>query len=278
MIRLLFIMVCLDMVCWSSSCSPGPHGAAQVWRNPKDDMRFVWVPAGSLAVEVPSESSEPNEAGETSPQVVAFRDGFWLGRTEVTIGQFRRFAMETGFVTEAERAGNQWTWRHPGFPQKDDHPAVYLSYKDSLQYARWAGVDLPTEAEWLYACKAGANTVFYWGNELDGRYVWHRGNTEGTGTRPVARKLPNAWGLHDMVGNAREYCKVGETCFATRGGAWTRCPAYRSRTGSVNQKLLDAEVEPRLHKCDPAPQYPPYAWDDDRGFRCIRRVASGQQD
>jgi hypothetical protein len=73
------------------------------------------------------------------------------------------------------------------------------------------------------------------------------------------------------AGNAWEYCKVGETCFALRGGAWTRCPTYRSRQGTMTGNLLIETVEPRLQECDPNPKYPPYPWDDDRGFRCIRR-------
>jgi formylglycine-generating enzyme required for sulfatase activity len=243
-------------------------------------MRFVWVPAGNFTVEVPVESKDPNDSDKVSPQPIAFEKGCWFGRTEVTIGQFRRFVKNTGHVTDAEKAGNRWTWKHPGFPQRDSHPVVYVSYGDAQQYARWAGVDLPTEAEWLYACRAGASTKFYWGDEFDDRHVWHRGNTEGTGTRPVARKLPNPWGLHDMVGNAREYCKVGAThaspvhsCFAARGGAWTRCPVCRGRTGSLFEKLFDDEVAPRLNRCDPNPKYPSYPWDDDRGFRCIRRAS-----
>ena len=88
---------------------------------------------------------------------------------------------------------------------------MYVSYHDARSYARWAGVDLPNEAEWLYACRAGTTTKFYWGDTVDDRYLWHRCNTDGTGTRPVARKLPNAWGLYDMVGNAWEYCKTGDS-------------------------------------------------------------------
>jgi hypothetical protein len=75
-----------------------------------------------------------------------------------------------------------------------------------------------------------------------------------------------------LLGGACSCRRVGETCFAVRGGSWTRCPAYRGRTGGLFEKLFDAEVSLRLDKCDPNPQYPPYPWDDDRGFRCVRRT------
>lgn len=267
MIRETLITAGLGFVCLGASCASKPSSPARTWVNPKDGMRFVWVPAGSFTAEVPVDSRDPNDAGKSSGQTITFEQGFWAGRSEATVGQFRRFVKETGYVTDAEKAGNRWTWRKPGFPQRDDHPVVYVSFADAGQYARWAGVDLPTEAQWLYSCWAGAKDAA--ALQEDSR-VWHRGNTEGTGTRPVARKLPNAWGLYDMVGNAREYCRVGESCFATRGGSWVRCPAYRGRTGGLFEGLFDAEIALRLEKCDPNPQYPPYPWDDDRGFRCIR--------
>jgi formylglycine-generating enzyme required for sulfatase activity len=233
-------------------------------------MVFAWVPAGSIAVQVPTSPDDPEKVVS---QEVAL-EGFWLGRTEVTVGQFRRFVDQTGYVTGAEKVGHRFTWQSPGFPQKASHPVVYVSYQDALSYAQWAGVDLPTEAEWLYACRAGATTKFYWGDLVDDRYLWHRCNTDGLGTRPVGQKRPNAWGLFDMVGNAWEYCKVGAggVCFALRGASWTRCPQYRTRQGTMTANLLEDAVGLRVQRCDPNPQYPPYPWDDDRGFRCVSRV------
>ncbi|MCU0916200.1 MAG: formylglycine-generating enzyme family protein [Planctomycetes bacterium] len=270
--RQLPILICLTGVSLLPGCASVFSGAS-TWRNPKDRMTFVWVPAGSLTVQVPAASRDPGAPDQTVPQEIAFA-GFWLGRTEVTVGQFRRFVKETGYVTDAEKDGHRFTWKSPGFPQAAGHPAIYLSYQDALGYARWAGVDLPTEAEWLYACRAGSATKFYWGDLLDDRYLWYRSNTGGMGTRPVAGKRPNAWGLHDMVGNAWEYCKVGEdgACFAVRGGAWTRCAQYRIRQGTLTGNLLEEAVSLQLQRPDPNPKYPPYRWDDDRGFRCLRRT------
>jgi formylglycine-generating enzyme required for sulfatase activity len=250
----------------------GSH--ADTWRNPKDGMNFMWVPAGSFTAQAPAEGPGGNDPQKTVPQEVTFAEGYWLGRTEVTVGQFRRFVKKTGYVTEAEKANNRFTWNRPGFWQDSDHPVVWISYADARRYAQWAGVDLPTEAEWLYACRAGATTKFYWGDVVDDRYLWHRCDTDGTGTRPVATKRPNAWGLHDMVGNAWEYCKTGDNdaYFVLRGASWTRCPQYRTRQGTMTSNLLEEAVEPRLQRPDPNPKFAPYPWDDDRGFRCIKRV------
>jgi|GEM_PF-1701875 len=259
------------------ACAAHPGSPRAAWRNPKDGMLFVGVPAGSLTVQVCAEPTGVGDPERIVPQEVTFPRGFWLGRTEVTVGQFQRFVRETGYVTDAEKGNNRFTWQNPGFRQQPSHPVVYVSYNDARSYVRWAGVDVPTEAEWLYACRAGTTTRFYWGDRRDDRYAWHRGNTLGLGTRPVAGRRPNAWGLYDMVGNAWEYCRVGDSNdgFVLRGGSWTRCPEYRMRDGTLSGDLLAEAVEPRLQPHDLHPEYAAYPWDDDRGFRCILRMPKG---
>ncbi|MBP7049428.1 MAG: SUMF1/EgtB/PvdO family nonheme iron enzyme [Phycisphaerae bacterium] len=273
MLHKLLVLTCLAGLSLFSSCA----SRRTLLRNPKDDMTFVWVPPGSFTAQVAAEPRTVDDSARTAPQEVAFAQGFWLGRTEVTVGQFRRFVRQTGYLTDAERAGSRFTWKNPGFPQGRAHPVVYLSYHDAVSYAQWAGVDLPTEAEWLYACRAGSTTKFYWGDVLDDRCCWNRVNTQGTGSRPVARKRPNAWGLYDMVGNAWEYCRVGDADFALRGGSWTRCPQYRTRQGTMATGLLEQAVSPRLDHGQADSEFPAYPWDDDRGFRCICRVVEASR-
>jgi len=240
-----------------------PAQTDREWRNPKDSALFVRVPPGDLAV---------------GSERYHFPNGFWLGKTEVTVGQFGSFVAETHYRTRAERAGSQRTWRTPGFVQHKNHPVVWLAYEDALAYAVWAGVDLPTEAEWQYAARAGTTTKFYWGNDHDDRYVWHRENSPA-GTHPVARKLPNAWGLYDILGNAWEYVKVatpsGDICpdaTGLLGASWTRCPTYKMRDGRIIDGI-EYSLGPVRTKClGPKTMSDDNPWDDDRGLRCIHRL------
>ncbi|MCE5251294.1 formylglycine-generating enzyme family protein [bacterium] len=239
------------------------------WRNPKDGMVFVWIPAGSLMVQVPKVGDKPDVELPFEP--VVFERGFWMGRTEVTVRQFKQFVRETGYITEAEKAQNRYTWKSPGFKQKDSYPVVYVSYHDALQYTKWAGTDLPTEPEWVYACSAGTTTTYYWGDELNPDLFWHRENSLA-GPHPVGKKKPNPWGLYDMVGNAWEYFKIDDKWFEFRGGSWTRCLRYKTRQGFIADQFFKDAVSRRLFTYDPKGQLP-YPWDDDRGFRCIMRSA-----
>jgi sulfatase modifying factor 1 len=238
-----------------------------LWVNPVDHMKFVWVPPGKITVEEPV---EPGDSTIYKPKDIHFSQGFWMGQTEVTVRQFGKFVKVTGYRTDAERTGDHFTWKNPGFRQSGNHPVVFISYSDAEAYAEWAGVEIPFESEWLYACLGGTHTKFYWGDEFDYDRVWCRENSV-TGTKPVAHKPPNPYRLYDMVGNVWEYIRVCDSIVALRGGSWTRCNKAKAWWGPVYSDVFSGAVKPTLSKCEES-IFQPFNRDDDRGFRCIKRT------
>lgn len=114
-------------------------------------------------------------------------------------------------------------WRHPRGPSSSleglwDHPVVHVAYPDAEAYARWAGMELPTEAEWEYAARGGLDAAeFTWGdanpqetaplaNTWQGRFPYENTELDGwTRTSPVGSYPPNGYGLYDVAGNVWEW-------------------------------------------------------------------------
>ncbi len=211
-------------------------------------MTLALIPPGEFAMgateaeigEVVAQSRDrPGEqwylkhiAHETPQHRVQITRPFYFGIHEVTVGQFRRFVRATGYRTDAEREyrggyrhdleSMNWeydpdlTWNNPGFPKDDQHPVVMVTWDDAAAFCQWlSGQEgetyrLPTEAEWEYAARAGSDTRYYFGDDpadLEA-HAWC-GLNSGGGTHPVGEKQANPWGLHDVFGNANEWCRDG---------------------------------------------------------------------
>ncbi len=169
--------------------------------------------------------------------------GFWIDQTEVSVAQFAVFVKATGYVTESEREGGGlvfrqpsaaelgqrpyawWNyvkgayWRHPagsGSKVKDNEPVTQVTLADAKAYAVWLGHDLPTEAEWEYAAKAGRQgaelekeprdaTGKPLANFWQGDFPTQNTVEDGyQGLAPVGCYPANGNNLYDMVGNAWE--------------------------------------------------------------------------
>jgi len=180
-------------------------------------MRRSWfLPVAFAAVALSAGAAEPPEGmvlipggpfamgthgGEDNPLHDVVVSTFYLDRTEVTNAQYQRFCEETGrglpvfWGLERFRCGPDWP----------DHPIVGASHYDAVAYAAWAGKRLPTEAEWEFAARGGlVGKHFPNGDDADPLAVNHKG-AGNDGTLPVGSLLPNAYGLHDMSGNVREW-------------------------------------------------------------------------
>jgi formylglycine-generating enzyme required for sulfatase activity len=150
-------------------------------------LDLTLIPAGSFVM-----GDEAGLDDERPVHEVTISRSFYLGRYEVTVGQFRRFVEATGYTTDAERGSGfkgafgwdrdamqfrmdeKYSWRSTGFIQSDLHPVVNVSWNDAMEFCRWLGrVDgkpyrLPTEAEWEYACRAGTTTRYSYGDDPEG--------------------------------------------------------------------------------------------------------------
>ena len=161
-------------------------------------MKLKLIKPGKFLMGSPKE--EEGRFDEEGPQhEVEITKAFFMGAYPVTVGQFRAFVKDSGYQTEAEKAGNKETWRDSQFSsynQTDNDPVVYVSWNDAVKFCQWLSTkekktyELPTEAEWEYACRADTTTAFSFPDPKDiGDYAWYSGNS-GRHTHPVGKRSP----------------------------------------------------------------------------------------
>src|SRR5262249_25679585 len=158
-------------------------------------LELVLIKAKGKSFRMGSPNSDPNRSSPEQPQhEVAFTRDWYIGKFEVTVGQFKAFVADNpGYRTEAEKTGEGKTWRDPDFKQGDDHPVVCVCWNDAQDFCKWLSKKpggrkfrLPFEAEWEYSCRAGTTTRYYFGDDAKDLtdYAWFVGNTNNQ-THPV---------------------------------------------------------------------------------------------
>lgn len=172
-----------------------PQGYLE-YKHIKTGLVFVLIPGGTFYMGSSRDQGIRMELEIPQHQVTL--DSFLIGKFEVS----QKF-LDKSFGL------SYW---FPG----DNIPVHNISWERALAFCQKYDMDLPTEAEWEYACRANTSSLFYWGNDYHNDYLWCEQNSrkrlQNTGT-----KMPNAFGLHDMSGNIAEWCK-------DVGGRYTNLP------------------------------------------------------
>ena len=183
----------------------------EIMINPVDDAEMLLIPAGEFTMGASGNDEKAHENEKPAHKVRL--DTYYIYKYEVTNNQFRKFTDETGYNAE----GNWEKWVTSG---TGNYPAVMVSWNDASAYCKWAGVKLPTEAQWEKAARGTDERIYPWGDTWDAslcnnkeiphkltggkvRYLF-----EKTGILPVGffSGGVSPYGVMDMSGNVREWC------------------------------------------------------------------------
>lgn len=184
---------------------------------PGSSVKFKMVPIQAGTFLWGSNEADKWKETDETPQHKVQLGAFWMGAYEVTFDEYNLFFSDAAFsqntVADAvTRPSPPYIELTLGMGKEGGFPANSMQQYGALMYCKWlykkTGVfyRLPTEAEWEYACRAGATTVFPFGDDATelGVYAWYAANSENK-YHKVGLKKPNAWGLYDMLGNVGEW-------------------------------------------------------------------------
>ena len=212
---------------------------------------FHWCPPGEFMMGKPG--STPDQNISNSCHKVTLTRGFWICEIPVTTRAYREFVKATGYKTDSEKKNRPYNWDNPNLERAgiswkhgDLIPVTCVSWNDAQAYVKWLNdnyapegslFSLPTEAHWEYACRAGTDTTYWWGDKPeDGagnlncadksletlaknvpkfeNAIWNGKKTEYSSfddgypiASPVGKFNANPWGLKDMLGNVSEWCE-----------------------------------------------------------------------
>lgn len=191
---------------------------------PGSEVTFDVLPIRGGTFLMGSLDREPGRRPDEGPRHKVRVEPFWIGKCEVTWNEFSLWILKREPWTaqrkrtpreelvDAVTAPSRLPYDPTFCMERDGYPAVCMTQLGAKLHCRWLSAKtgryyrLPTEAEWEYACRAGTDTTYSFGNDpekLD-QYAWYYDNSNDAFHR-VGRKKPNPWGLYDMHGNVAEW-------------------------------------------------------------------------
>jgi formylglycine-generating enzyme required for sulfatase activity len=289
---------------------PADQGAMKAYTKilPGSDVAYEMLPIPGGKFKMGSPDGEKGRQADEGPVREVDIAPFWMGKCEVTWNEYELFMYpnEEKKTRESKQLPadlNQLTdsVTRPTQPYvemsfgmgKDGFPAISMTQHGANKYCQWLSAKtgefyrLPTEAEWEYACRAGTQTAYYWGDDATpmGEYAWYGRNSDFK-YQKVGRKKPNPWGLHDMIGNVIEWCidQYAADAYAALPAAnpWKKATEpypHVARGGSWDDDDVAKLRAAARRKSDPSwkiqdPQLPKSIWyhTDAQflGFRIVR--------
>jgi len=149
----------------------------------KNGMKFIYIPAGIYGLQFK----------------YVFIDSFLIGKYEVTNRYYETFCHQNGIKFQVKE-------------KKYNYPVINIDWNYARMYCQWLSkqtglnIDLPTEAQWEKAALSGSRYIYFWGWKINRDYLWYWGNS-GFRLHEVGKKMPNHWGIYDILGNASEWTK-----------------------------------------------------------------------
>ena len=263
-------------------------------------FEMISVPGGKFMMG--SQQNEKARREDETPLHQVELDSFWMGKNEITWDEYELFVFPELEKQNKTPGQGVDAVSKPTPPYVDmsfgmgkrGYPAVNMTQYAALMYCKWLTAKtgdfyrLPTEAEWEYACRAGSQTSYSFGDDeqLLGEYAWYKKNSKGKYQKVGTRK-PNQWGLNDIHGNVAEwtmdqyipayYSSLKETASnpwavpttlyprTVRGGSWTNDAAALRSAARMGSEPEWKERDPQSPKSD--------WWNTDAsfvGFRIVR--------
>ncbi|MCR9198930.1 MAG: formylglycine-generating enzyme family protein [Planctomycetaceae bacterium] len=225
-IRLLILLILLSPAPLLAQTTAGEMKAYQQAIDGTDvAIDMVPIPGGSFVMGSPAD--EPSRKDDEGPRHEVRVEPFWMGRCEITWNQYEIWGENIDIArrkifgtapTELDKIADAVTRPTPPYTDmsfgmgKQENPAICMTQHAARKYCEWLSAKtghyyrLPTEAEWEYACRAGTQTAYSFGDDVSllDEYAWHAGNSEET-YHAVGRKKANPYGMHDMHGNVAEW-------------------------------------------------------------------------
>lgn len=175
--------------------------------NPKDGAVMIFIPAGEFIMgDDDNEITDLTTGARNSPRHKVALSGYSIYRDLVTVGMYKKFCKATGKQMPPDPVYDNSNF-NPNW-SKEDHPIVNVAWEDAMAYCVWAGVSLPTEAQWEKAARGTDGRKYPWGNTFDPSKLWSSRSRRGDagGTHRVGEFGISPYGCTDMAGNVWQWC------------------------------------------------------------------------